>query len=66
MDGNHGFKEDGARVFNLGGTVTRLARFKSGFGGRQDALLAASFCPRSNVDREIHTALRTVWGWIKR
>jgi len=62
-------KEEGAWVFNLGGATDDnpgLRDFKAGFGAREVALQAASFCPRSSVEREIHTALRTGWRWIKR
>jgi len=56
-------------VFNLGGATDDnpgLRDFKAGFGAREVALQAASSCPRSHVEREIHTALRTGWSWIKR
>jgi hypothetical protein len=61
-------QREGVHVFNLGGTDAEnpgLQRFKAGFGAREVALQAASFCPRSAVEREIHGVLRTGWGWIK-
>ncbi|MGH9503937.1 MAG: GNAT family N-acetyltransferase [Terriglobales bacterium] len=62
-------KEEGARVFNLGGASEDnpgLRDFKSGFGTREVALQAASFCPRSGLEREIHAVLRTGWSWMRR
>ena len=61
-------KQEGCRVFNLGGATSEnpgLQRFKSGFGARQVALEAASFCPRSEVERKVHSTLRMGWEWIK-
>jgi Acetyltransferase (GNAT) domain len=61
-------KHEGARVFNLGGATADdpgLLRFKTGFGTREVALEAASFCPRSAIQTTVHTALRTGVGWIK-
>jgi len=54
-------KEEGFRIFNLGGTTARnpgLVRFKTGFGTREVALEAASFCPKSMVEAKVQTALR--------
>ncbi len=62
-------KQEGARVFNLGGATEDnpgLRDFKAGFGTREIALQAASFCPRSSVERGIHTTLRTGWSLIRR
>lgn len=61
-------KQEGARVFNLGGATADnpgLRRFKAGFGASEVTLQAASFCPRSTVERKVHTALRASWAWIK-
>jgi lipid II:glycine glycyltransferase (peptidoglycan interpeptide bridge formation enzyme) len=61
-------KQEGCRVFNLGGATpdnAGLHRFKAGFGTREVALEAASFCPKSVVARNVHTALRTGLAWIK-
>jgi len=61
-------KREGCLVFNLGGAASEnpgLQRFKSGFGARQVALEAASFCPRSEVERKVHNTLRMGWEWIR-
>jgi hypothetical protein len=61
-------KQEGCRVFNLGGAAPEnpgLQRFKSGFGARQVGLEAASFCPRSEVKRKVHRTLRMGWEWIR-
>jgi lipid II:glycine glycyltransferase (peptidoglycan interpeptide bridge formation enzyme) len=61
-------KEEGARVFNLGGAGTDnpgLRRFKAGFGTREVALQAASFCPKSMIERKVYSALRSGWAWIR-
>jgi hypothetical protein len=61
-------KQAGFRIFNLGGATADnpgLQRFKAGFGGREITLEAASFCPRSVVERTVHSAMRTGWAWIK-
>jgi Acetyltransferase (GNAT) domain len=61
-------KEEGARVFNLGGASADnpgLRRFKAGFGTREVALQAASFCPKSMVERKVYAALRSGWAWIR-
>ena len=61
-------KHEGVRVFNLGGATAEnlgLVRFKAGFGTREVALEAASFCPKSMVEKKIHTAWRTRLGWIR-
>jgi hypothetical protein len=62
-------KHEGAQVFNLGGAgedSPGLQRFKAGFNVREIPLEAASFCPKSLVERTFHTALRTSWAWVKR
>ena len=59
-------KQEGAQVFNLGGSSpdsAGLRRFKAGFGAREIALQAASFCPKSVVERKLHGALRSCWSW---
>ena len=61
-------KQEGARVFNLGGATAEnpgLHRFKAGFGTREVELEAASFCPKSVVERNVHNALRAGLAWIK-
>jgi lipid II:glycine glycyltransferase (peptidoglycan interpeptide bridge formation enzyme) len=61
-------KSEGVRVFNLGGATAEnpgLVRFKAGFGTREVALEAASFCPKSTVEKNFHTAWRTGLGWIR-
>jgi hypothetical protein len=61
-------KQEGSLVFNLGGATDDnpgLQRFKTGFGTREIALEAASFCPKSVVERKFHSALRTGLAWIK-
>jgi lipid II:glycine glycyltransferase (peptidoglycan interpeptide bridge formation enzyme) len=61
-------KQEGHRIFNLGGASDDnpgLLRFKAGFGTREVALEAASFCPKSVVERKVHTALQTGLAWIK-
>jgi hypothetical protein len=61
-------KQEGASVFNLGGATTDepgLHRFKSGFGSREVVLEAASFCPKSGVERNVHSAWRTGLAWIR-
>ena len=61
-------KHEGVRVFNLGGATAEnpgLVRFKAGFGTREVPLEAASFCPKSMVEKKIHTAWRTGLGWIR-
>lgn len=61
-------KQEGSRVFNLGGATADnpgLQRFKAGFGARPVALQAASFCPKSLLQRKAHKALRAGWSWIK-
>jgi hypothetical protein len=61
-------KQEGCRVFNLGGTTADnpgLRRFKAGFGAREVTLQAASCCPRTMVERGAHAALRAGWKWIK-
>ena len=61
-------KEEGSRVFNLGGATAEnpgLVRFKAGFGTREVALEAASFCPKSVVEAKVHTTLRTGLAWIR-
>ena len=61
-------KQEGSLVFNLGGATDDnpgLQRFKAGFGTREIALEAASFCPKSVVERKFHSALRTGLAWIK-
>jgi len=60
-------KHEGAQVFNLGGAgedSLGLRRFKAGFNASEVALQAASFCPRSAAERNLHTALRFCWAWI--
>ncbi len=55
-------KSEGAHVFNLGGATDDnlgLRSFKAGFGAREVALQAASFCPRSSVERGFHKLLST-------
>ena len=55
--------------FNVGGTGADnpgLRRFKAGFGAREIELQAASFCPKSVVERKVHGVLRVGWTWIKR
>ncbi len=59
-------QQEGALVFNLGGAGAEspgLRRFKVGFGAREVELQAASFCPKSVVERKLHGALRTCWTW---
>jgi hypothetical protein len=57
-------KQEGALLFNLGGAESPgLQRFKSGFGAREVALQAASFCPKSVVERKLRAALRSGWSW---
>jgi hypothetical protein len=59
-------KQEGALLFNLGGAGAEspgLQRFKAGFGAREVALQAASFCPKSVVERKLHSALRSGWSW---
>lgn len=59
-------KQEGIRVFNLGGAGAEspgLQRFKAGFGARKVELQAASFCPKSVVERKLHAALRSCWTW---
>lgn len=61
-------KQEGLRVFNLGGATVEnpgLLRFKTGFGTREIALEAASFCPKSVVKAKVHAALRTGLAWIR-
>lgn len=61
-------KREGIRVFNLGGATEDnpgLHRFKTGFGTREVTLEAASFCPKSVIERTVHSALRTGLAWIK-
>ena len=61
-------KEEGSRVFNLGGATAEnpgLVRFKTGFGTREVALEAASFCPKSLVEAKVQMALRAGLGWIR-
>jgi GNAT acetyltransferase-like protein len=61
-------KQEGSRVFNLGGATADnagLHRFKAGFGAREVMLEAASFCPKSGVERNVHSALRVGLAWIK-
>jgi len=62
-------KEEGLRLFNLGGATDDnpgLLRFKAGFGTREVSLEAASFCPKSAIERKVHSTLRTGWSWIRR
>ncbi len=64
----HVLKQEGCRVFNLGGATPDnpgLLRFKAGFGTREVALEAATFCPKSPVEAKVHSALRTGLGWIR-
>jgi hypothetical protein len=59
-------KQEGVQVFNLGGAGAEspgLRRFKAGFGAREVELQAASFCPKSVVERKLHAALRSCWTW---
>ncbi len=59
-------KQEGARVFNLGGAGAEspgLRRFKAGFGAREFELQAASFCPKSAAERRLRGALRSCWTW---
>jgi hypothetical protein len=59
-------KQEGARVFNLGGAGVEspgLRRFKAGFGAREVELQAASFCPKSVVERKLRGALRSCLTW---
>ena len=61
-------KQEGCRIFNLGGAASDtpgLHRFKSGFGAHEVMLEAASFCPKSAVERNVHTVWRTGLAWIK-
>jgi hypothetical protein len=61
-------KQEGARVFNLGGATadnSGLHRFKAGFGTREVVLEAASFCPKSMIERNVHGAWRAGLAWIK-
>ena len=61
-------RQEGARVFNLGGATADnpgLHRFKAGFGAREVMLEAASFCPKSVVERNVHGVLRAGLAWIK-
>jgi hypothetical protein len=61
-------QQEECRVFNMGDATAEnpgLQRFKSGFGCREVPLEAASFCPRSDVERKVHTTLRMGWEWIK-
>jgi hypothetical protein len=61
-------KQEGVQVFNLGGSSPDspgLRRFKAGFGAREVALQAASFCPKSVVERKGNAALRAGWTWIR-
>jgi Acetyltransferase (GNAT) domain len=59
-------KQEGALLFSLGGAGAEspgLQRFKAGFGAREVALQAASFCPKSVVERKFHGVLRSCWTW---
>jgi Acetyltransferase (GNAT) domain len=61
-------QQEGIRLFNLGGTSADspgLRRFKAGFGAREVELQAATFCPKSVVERKVHNALSVGWAWIK-
>jgi hypothetical protein len=61
-------KQEGVQVFNLGGSSADspgLRRFKAGFGAREVALQAASFCPKSALERKLHGALRSCWSWVR-
>ncbi len=61
-------KGEGSRIFNLGGATAEnpgLVRFKTGFGTREVALEAASFCPKSVVEARVQTALRAGLAWIR-
>ena len=61
-------QQEGICLFNVGGTGADnpgLRRFKSGFGAREIELQAASFCPKSVVERKVHGVLRVSWRWIR-
>jgi len=61
-------QQEGIRLFNLGGTGADnpgLRRFKAGFGAREVELQAATFCPKSVVERKVHGSLRAGLAWIK-
>ena len=61
-------QQEGICLFNLGGTGADnpgLRRFKAGFGAREVELQAATFCPKSVVERKVHNALSVGWAWIK-
>ena len=61
-------QQEGVCLFNIGGTGADnpgLRRFKAGFGAREIELQAASFCPKSVVERKVHDVLRVGWTWIK-
>jgi len=60
QEGSRGFKLVRATAENPG-----LVRFKAGFGTREVALAAASFCPKSVVEAKVRSALRAGLAWIK-